>query len=106
MRRKGKKERSLLGPVGLALVVFTVGCGILVYGALTQSNGLMLAGALILGAAAGLAALMGDKLSGDFVKDQGGGAARRAREEAERKADTTATDLTVPEEWHEPPDRR
>lgn len=100
---KPKKQSSLLGPVGLALTVFAAGCGILLYGLATSRGGLMFAGGLIMGASGGLAALLGEKISQDFVKYQGGGPARRAREEAERRADTTPSELTVPEDWDERP---
>lgn len=100
-----KNEKSVLGPAGIALIFFVIGCGVLLVGVSQSRDAVMLMGGLIMGISGGLAALMGDKLSQDFVRFQGGGPARRAREDAERKADTEHSDLTMPEEWDEPPKR-
>lgn len=98
-----KENKSLVGPAGAALIVFTIGCGLIIAGLASSSNGLMLAGAVLIVAGGGLAALMGDKISEEFIRSQGGGAARRARDEADRTTDRSASDLTLPEDWSDPP---
>lgn len=98
---KPKKRRSLIGPVGVALLVFLAGCGLIVLGVFQDENWKILLGGILIIGAGGIAALMGDAISEDFILSQGGGAAKRAREKAEHDADTTGSDLTVPEDWHE-----
>lgn len=102
---KGKKSKSVLGPLGLTALVFITGIVVGVVGVAMAEKGVMVLGGVLIAAAGGLAMLLGETMAEEFTRSQGGGAARQAQEEAERNEDEGASDMTVPEEWLDPPKR-